>query len=144
MGDDLEMAGYELEASRPVVSGAAASFVSHERHDLQQLFRHAVRRDREAQKAKGDKGDRGDRGGGGVAKQSPPEELQLHLSDRNESGFKGVHRSATGKWLCQLSYNNTNYKVGVYDSRHHAARAYAVCAMIVQSFKARQHGGTRP
>ena len=42
-GDEAEMDGFGTSRS---------NIVSHERQDLQQLFRQAVRRDREAQKAK--------------------------------------------------------------------------------------------
>ena len=130
----------EMEFERAPARGRQG-IVSHERHDLQQLFRQAVRRDREA-RAQSKSKSRGIVKGGGRPGAADDDDLPLFVSDRNESGFKGVHRSATGKWLCQLSYNNTNYKVGVYDSRHQAARAYAVCAQMVKGFKAR--GGHGP
>ena len=62
------------------------------------------------------------------------EPVELVGSSTNESGFKGVHKQ-NAKWLCQVSYNNMNFKVGKYSTKEQAAMAYALCAREIESLK---------
>ena len=96
------------------------------RGELQQRFRGAVAADAERRAAAAA------RPGGPTAAEAAALELPRYPSGRNESGYKGVHRSNSGKWLCQVSFQNTNFKVGIFDDAAEAARAYSVCARLCE------------
>lgn len=40
------------------------------------------------------------------------------------SKYKGVHKTASGKWQAQIWYNNKNYALGSFDTEEEAALAY--------------------
>ena len=63
--------------------------------------------------------------------------VDLVVSERSESGYKGVHRSGGDKWQCQVYYNSTMYHVGHSTEAMVCARTAAVCARLIDVMRTR-------
>jgi hypothetical protein len=51
--------------------------------------------------------------------------MNCNVNSINTSGYKGVSQfKRTGKWKAYIIYNDVNYHLGYFDSRHVAAKAY--------------------
>lgn len=51
------------------------------------------------------------------------------MPSSNTSGFKGVTRLPSGRWQAQITVRGAAKKLGAYDSREEAARAYDAAAI---------------
>lgn len=47
-----------------------------------------------------------------------------NMQSNNTSGFKGVSRSAYGRWVAKISYKGSDIHIGTFDSPEDAAMAY--------------------
>ena len=63
------------------------------------------------------------------------EELEQFVSERSESGLKGVHKTGTGRWQTQVYYAGQLYHVGAHDNTKTCARTYAVCQALIASLR---------
>jgi hypothetical protein len=63
------------------------------------------------------------------------ENLETHASHRSESGFKGVHKSGTGRWQTQVYYEGNLYHAGHSETPEACARIYSVCMKLVDKMK---------
>eukprot|EP00966_Prymnesium_polylepis_P193602 4487500-Prymnesium_polylepis.1 len=64
------------------------------------------------------------------------EVLELHKSERSESGYKGVHKCG-GKWQTQVYHEGQLYHVGAHDGPEACARTHAVCMRLVEKLRTR-------
>ena len=65
------------------------------------------------------------------------EKLESHISERSESGLKGVHKTGTGRWQVQVYFGGGLYHVGAHDTTPPCARTYSACMALVSGLKAR-------
>lgn len=60
---------------------------------------------------------------------TPSQNQRNHrISSRNTSGFKGVHRTANGKWRAMIRHGGKKVHIGIYDKPDEAYAAYCEAA----------------
>ena len=64
--------------------------------------------------------------------------IELFRSERSESGFKGVHKCAPGKWQTQVYHEGHLYHVGAHDTTAQCARTFAVCTQLIRNLRQRK------
>jgi len=67
---------------------------------------------------------------------TPQNVRNARLSLRNSSGFKGVKRKRQ-KWQASIVFNGKTIRLGVFDAREDAARAYDIAALLLHGEFAR-------
>lgn len=55
--------------------------------------------------------------------------MNCGVNSKNRSGFRGVRRTASGKWLAVLCVNGANQHLGLHQSKEAAALAYRQAAI---------------
>lgn len=53
------------------------------------------------------------------------------LAKNNTSGFKGVRRTAEGRWKARITHNRKEIHIGHFDTKEEAAAAYDAAALIL-------------
>lgn len=53
----------------------------------------------------------------------------IGLKKSNTSGFKGLTRQRSGKWLADIRANGKRYHLGIYDTKEEAALAYNLASI---------------
>jgi len=56
--------------------------------------------------------------------------MNQRVRSNNTSGFKGVNKSAAGRWVSKIMLNYRSITVGTFDTPEEAARAYDEAAKI--------------
>lgn len=60
---------------------------------------------------------------------TPSQNLANTFSSRNTSGYRGVSRTAEGRWRAFISINNRNKNLGAFETPEEAYAAYCTAAL---------------